>query len=99
MACGLCLGFAGTRLVGRHGSTHRRAVDNADATPAPALAKELIELQPDVIVTGSTSATAAPHRVTKTIPIVFGVVNDRVGEDFVEALSRPAWPQVDVAFW
>jgi putative ABC transport system substrate-binding protein len=72
---------------------------SADATRAPALAKELIELQPYVIVTGSTPATAAPHRETKTIPIVFAVVNDPVGEGFVETLSRPTWPQVHVAFW
>ena len=72
---------------------------NADATRAPALAKELIELRPDMIVTGSTPATAASHRETKTTPIVFAVVNDPVGEGFVETLSRPAWPQVHVAFW
>jgi putative tryptophan/tyrosine transport system substrate-binding protein len=42
---------------------------NADATRAPALAEGLIELQPDVIVTGSTPATAAEHRETKTIPM------------------------------
>jgi putative ABC transport system substrate-binding protein len=53
------------------------------------LARELIELQPDVIVTGSTPATAAVHRETNTIPIVFAVVNDPVGEGFVEALTRP----------
>jgi ABC-type uncharacterized transport system substrate-binding protein len=74
-------------------------VDNADATPAPALANQLIELQPDVIVIGSTPATGAPHRETKTIPIVSAVVNDPVDEGFVETLSRPAWLQVHVAFW
>jgi ABC-type uncharacterized transport system substrate-binding protein len=41
---------------------------------------------------------AEPHRETKTIPIVFAVVNDPVGEGFVETLSRLAWPQVHVAF-
>jgi putative ABC transport system substrate-binding protein len=63
---------------------------NADAARARAFARELVELQPDAIVTGSTPATAAVHRETSTIPIVFAVVNDPVGEGFVEALSRPA---------
>jgi putative tryptophan/tyrosine transport system substrate-binding protein len=72
---------------------------DADATRAPALMRKLIELQPDVIVTGSTPATAAAHRETKTIPIVFAVVNDPVGEGFRRTLSRPARPQVHVAFW
>jgi putative ABC transport system substrate-binding protein len=62
---------------------------NADAASARAFAKELIELQPDAILTGSTPATAAVHRETSTLPIVFAVVNDPVGEGFVEALSRP----------
>src|SRR5262245_41956145 len=40
----------------------------ADATRAPALTKKLIELQPDVIVTGSTTARAAPHRENENDP-------------------------------
>ena len=35
-----------------------------------ALAKELVSLQPDIIVTGNTPATDALQRETRTIPIV-----------------------------
>jgi putative ABC transport system substrate-binding protein len=53
------------------------------------LAKELVGLQPDVIFTGATPATAAVQRETRTIPIVFAVVSDPVGSGFVAGLSRP----------
>ena len=54
-----------------------------------ALAKELIALKPHVILTRSTPVTAALLRQTRTIPIVFTVVSDPVGERFVENLARP----------
>jgi putative ABC transport system substrate-binding protein len=56
---------------------------------ARTLAKELVELQPDVIVAGATPSTAALQRETRTIPIVFAVVSDPVGSGFVASLSRP----------
>jgi putative ABC transport system substrate-binding protein len=52
-------------------------------------AKELVSLQPDVILAHGTPVTAALRRETQTIPIVFGAVADPVGEGFVESLSRP----------
>ena len=52
-------------------------------------AKELVTLQPDVILTNSTPVTAALKRATSTIPIVFAVVADPVGSGFVASLSRP----------
>ena len=42
-------------------------------------AKELVSLQPDVILTQSTPVTAALKRETSTIPIVFVAVADPVG--------------------
>jgi putative ABC transport system substrate-binding protein len=54
-----------------------------------AFAKELVALQPHVILTRSTPVTAALLRQTRTIPIVFTVVPDAVGERFVESLARP----------
>ena len=54
-----------------------------------AFAKELIALQPHVILARSTPVTAALLRQTRTIPIVFTVVSDPVGERFVESLARP----------
>ena len=52
-------------------------------------AKELLSLQPDVILTHGTPATAAFQRETRTMPIVFASVSDPVGEGFVESLTRP----------
>lgn len=54
-----------------------------------AFAKELVALQPHVILARSTPVTAALLRQTRTIPIVFTVVSDPVGERFVESLARP----------
>jgi putative ABC transport system substrate-binding protein len=53
------------------------------------LAKELVALQPDVIVAQGTPVTAALQRETRTIPIVFVVVTDPVGDGFVAGLPRP----------
>jgi putative tryptophan/tyrosine transport system substrate-binding protein len=52
-------------------------------------AKELVDLQPDVILAEGTPTTAALQRETRTIPIVFAAVSDPVGEGFVASLSRP----------
>src|SRR4029434_9687299 len=53
------------------------------------LARELIALQPDVILTQSTPATAAMQQETRTIPIVFAGVVDPIVSGFVASLSRP----------
>jgi ABC-type uncharacterized transport system substrate-binding protein len=52
-------------------------------------AKELVSLQPDVILADSTPVTAALKRETSSIPIVFAAVADPVGSEFVESLPRP----------
>jgi len=52
-------------------------------------AKDLVALQPDVIVAQGTPATAALQRETRTIPIVFVVVTDPVGDGFVAGLPHP----------
>jgi len=52
-------------------------------------AKELVNLQPDVILADSTPQTAALQHETRTIPILFVVVSDPVGSGFVEGLPRP----------
>ena len=53
------------------------------------LARELVALQPDVILANSTPVTATLLRQTKAIPIVFVIVSDPVGAGFIESLSRP----------
>jgi putative ABC transport system substrate-binding protein len=52
-------------------------------------AKELVGLQVDVIFGNTTSVTAALQRETRTIPIVFALVSDPVGEGFGAGLPRP----------
>jgi ABC-type uncharacterized transport system substrate-binding protein len=52
-------------------------------------ARDLVALQPDVLLTQGTPATAALQKETGTIPIVFVVVADPVGPGFVASLSRP----------
>ena len=60
-----------------------------EVTRATAFAKELVALQPEVILANTTPVTAAVQSETKTIPIVFVVVSDPVGSGFVESLPRP----------
>src|SRR6516162_4078441 len=54
-----------------------------------ALAKELVGLQPDIIVTNTTATTVAVQRETRTIPIVFGTGADPVASGIVSRLDRP----------
>jgi putative ABC transport system substrate-binding protein len=66
---------------------HRFAAANA-AQYEP-LAKELIALQPEVILAVSTPVTAALQRQTNTIPIVFLGVSDPIGSGFAANLAQP----------
>jgi hypothetical protein len=56
---------------------------------AQVLAKELVDLRPDVILAHSAQIAAALHRQTRTIPIVFVNVSDPIGAGFVDTLARP----------
>jgi len=61
----------------------------ADVGLMERFAKELVALQPDLILTSSTAATAAMLQQTRTIPIIFVLVADPVGSGFVASLPRP----------
>jgi putative tryptophan/tyrosine transport system substrate-binding protein len=50
---------------------------------------ELVTLAPDVIVGNSTPVLAALRQKTSSIPIVFAVLNDPVGQGFISSLARP----------
>jgi len=52
-------------------------------------AKELVALQPDVILTQNTPPTAPMLQQKRTIPIIFVIVADPVGSGFVQNLARP----------
>jgi putative ABC transport system substrate-binding protein len=55
----------------------------------PALASELISLQPDILVTFGTPAAIAAKKATSSIPIVFTAAGDPVGTGLVATLARP----------
>ena len=50
---------------------------------------ELIRSAPDAIVANSTPILAALRTATSTIPIVFVIVNDPVGQGFIPNLNHP----------
>jgi ABC-type uncharacterized transport system substrate-binding protein len=69
-------------------------IDTRWATPADVesmqrFAKELVTLQPDLILTSTTPTTAALLQETRTIPIVFAAVGDPIGSGFVASFPRP----------
>jgi putative ABC transport system substrate-binding protein len=60
---------------------------NADRTRA--YAAELVNLKPELIVAGATSALTPLSQATRTIPIVFVQVSDPVRAGFVRSLVHP----------
>ena len=52
-------------------------------------AKELVDLQPDVILSEGTPATFALQRETRTVPVIFAAISDPVGAGLVASLARP----------
>jgi ABC-type uncharacterized transport system substrate-binding protein len=69
-------------------------LDTRWATPVDAdlmrqFAKELVALQPDLILSNTTPTTTALLQQTRTIPIVFAMVADPVGSGFVASFPRP----------
>jgi putative ABC transport system substrate-binding protein len=74
-------------VEGRNIRIDTRWAVNADAMHQSA--KELVALQPDLILSHSTPTTAALLQETRTIPIVFGTVSDPVGSGFVASFPRP----------
>ena len=69
-------------------------IDTRWATPTDAgsmqrFAKELVALQPDLILSNTTPTTTALLQHTRNIPIVFAVVGDPIGSGFVASFARP----------
>ena len=62
---------------------------HGDADQARALAKQLVEMQPDVIFGEATAAVRALQQATDKIPIVFTNVSNPIGSGFVKSMSRP----------
>ena len=63
------------------------------------LAKELIALQPDVILANSTQVAIALQRESREIPIVFVNVSDPIGSGLVANLARPGGNLTGVLFY
>jgi putative ABC transport system substrate-binding protein len=69
-------------------------IDTRWATPGDAdsmqgFAKELVALQPDLILSHTTPTTTALLQQTRAIPIIFANVTDPIGSGFVASFPRP----------
>ena len=60
-----------------------------DLARVRAYATELVRLAPEVIVANSSPVLAAVREATRSIPIVFVIVNDPVAQGFIASLARP----------
>src|SRR5262245_24443282 len=60
-----------------------------DAEARQRFAKELVALQPDLVLSHGTPTTATLLQQTRTIPIVFAAVSDPIGSGFVASFPRP----------
>ena len=76
-------------IEGRNIRIDTRWVTTTDAELMQRFAKELVALQPDVILSSNTPTTAALLQQTRTIPIVFATVGDPIGSGFVASFPRP----------
>jgi putative tryptophan/tyrosine transport system substrate-binding protein len=61
---------------------------SGDIDRIEAIAKEFIDLKPDVLFAGNTPSVLTLLRQTRTIPIVFTNLSDPVGTGVVENLAR-----------
>jgi putative ABC transport system substrate-binding protein len=64
-----------------------------------ALARELVGLQPHIILANSTPATVALQRETRAIPIVFMGLADPVASGIVPRLDRPSGNITGFVIW
>jgi putative ABC transport system substrate-binding protein len=74
---------------GRNIRIDTRWTTTGDVESVQRFAKELVALQPDLILTQSTPITATMLQETRTIPIVFALVADPIGSGFVASFAKP----------
>jgi ABC-type uncharacterized transport system substrate-binding protein len=83
---------AGLRKLG-WADGHNIRIDTRWATPDVELmqrsARDLVALQPHLILTQNTPTTASVLHQTRNIPIIFAAVADPVGSGFVASLAQP----------
>jgi putative ABC transport system substrate-binding protein len=75
-------------VEGRDYTIEDRYADG-DLARFPALVQELVQIKPDVILTGTTVGTLEVTRATRTIPIVGVSLTDPVGFGLAANLDRP----------
>jgi ABC-type uncharacterized transport system substrate-binding protein len=76
-------------VEGRNIRIDIRWATTSDAPSMQRFARELVALQPDLILSHNTPTTTTLLQHTRTIPIVFAVVSDPIGSGFVASISRP----------
>ena len=76
-------------VEGRNIRFDSRWATPGDAEERQRFAKELVALQPDLILVQSTPNTATLLQETRTIPIIFAQVADPVASGLVASFSRP----------
>ena len=74
---------------GRNIQIDMRWATPRDVEARQRFAKELVALQPDLILASTTPPTAALLQQTRTIPIIFAIAADPVDTGFVASLARP----------
>jgi putative ABC transport system substrate-binding protein len=75
-------------IEGRNISIEHRFA-SGDPRQAQAIVAQTVAAAPDVIVGQSTPVVTALKQATSTIPIVFAVLNDPVGQGLIASLARP----------
>src|SRR6266567_9431231 len=75
--------------IGRNIRIDYRWAPPVDAESRQRVAKELVALQPDLILTQNTVSTASMLQETHSIPIIFANVVDPIGSGFVASLAQP----------
>jgi putative tryptophan/tyrosine transport system substrate-binding protein len=65
---------------------------------ARVIAAELLNLAPDVIVSGGTPGALAFQQMTHTVPIVFAVVTEPVTQGIVQSLAHPGGNMTGFAY-
>jgi putative ABC transport system substrate-binding protein len=75
-------------IEGRNISIDHRFA-SGDPGKAHAIVTEAVAAAPDLIIGQSTPVVAALKQATSTIPIVFAILNDPVGQGLIASLARP----------
>jgi putative tryptophan/tyrosine transport system substrate-binding protein len=76
-------------IEGRNLQLSTRWAPPGNAEAMQQFAKEIVALQPDLILGHTTTATTALLQQTRTIPIIFAFVSDPVGSGLVASFPRP----------